>query len=74
MIHLTRKRKNYIRPEAEATWMDNEDLMQGITGSVPDEPWGNAKGNKISLLDPDGDEPDPKDDGWGLYFGYDFDE
>lgn len=50
MIHEIIKKKNYIRPEADATWLENEDLMgTSITASGPDQPsdpeegFGNAK-------------------------------
>lgn len=72
MIHEILKKKSYVRPKIEATWMENEDLLQqqSISATGPDAPWA-AKLNNVSLLD---EEDNPEDDGWGLYFGCDFEE
>lgn len=68
MIHS--KKKKYIRPEAETTWMESDEMMQtSIQIVIPPSPW-DAKGNKIGLFD----NEDPEDDGWGLYFGCNFEE
>lgn len=60
MIRCKTKRKLYVAPEIEISCMDEEELMQDITGSVPgkegndDEEggWGsNAKSGRFFILD-----------------------
>lgn len=75
MINLIKK-KNYIRPEAEATWIDNEELLGTITGSAHGQSWDDptpptepdrsgAKGNNLFS---EGFEPDNDDDEWGYKY------
>ncbi|MCQ2536692.1 MAG: hypothetical protein MJ110_06980 [Lachnospiraceae bacterium] len=55
MIKKKIARKTYVRPEAEATWMESEGLMAGIGGSAGNQPeseYGEeqAKGYSVSLV------------------------
>lgn len=49
------KKKSYIRPEAEAVWMDNEALLDGgASVNGHGQPWG-AKRNNIGFM-PDNED------------------
>lgn len=71
MIQKEIKKKSYLKPEAEVTWMDNEEVM--VTGSTPGQPWDDAKRNNISFMMNE-EEEQQEDDSWGLYFSCNYDE
>lgn len=68
-------KRSYIRPEAEAVWMESEDLMD-LSAGVPDQPWikppTSAKSNHFGQISIE-DEPQ-EDDSWGVYFDCDYEE
>lgn len=54
MIKKKITRKTYVRPEAEATWMESEGLMEGIGASADNQPVDDeenqAKSMSVSLV------------------------
>lgn len=68
------KKKSYIRPEAEAVWMENEELMD-VSTIVPDQPWikpTSAMSNHFELISIE-DEP-LENDSWEVYFNCGYEE
>lgn len=66
------KKKSYIRPEAEAVWMEEEDLIAATAGGEhegwdgPERPsgTGNVKRNVVRTNQWDDWEDEEEDDGW----------
>lgn len=63
MIHVFQKKKFYVRPKLELTWMENEDTM--ITGTAHGQPFDPSQ---------QPEEPDRSGAKLNVFFDDDFEE